>query len=145
MAENPIDFQLGADFSYLGLDFRGAVESEVGGLKLIAASCHEIDLQRDILDYYQLTLPDELNAFSLAVDRLYLSIDTQANVQFSCVVELENKTLGGDLAQIGPTDKLTLRFDIAMRVQGLPNGGGSASVGFNRADVGRRGARRVSQ
>ena len=115
MAENSTDFQLGTDFSYLGLDFSGIVEAEGDNLKLIAFSNREIDLRNDILAHYGIELPAELNSLNLIVEKLYFYLDTRHTVRFKCDIELNNETLGGDLAEIGQVDCLKLCFDITIK------------------------------
>ncbi|MCK5232393.1 MAG: hypothetical protein KAR13_19125, partial [Desulfobulbaceae bacterium] len=114
VADNSINLQLGADFSYLGLDFTGIVEGDGDTPKLVAFS-RKVDLRKDILDYYGIELPEELSSLSLIIETLYFYLDTKGKIRFKCDVVLENKTLAGGLGEIGQTDCLQLCFDITIQ------------------------------
>jgi len=105
---NPIQFQLGLEFGFMGLDFTGIAEEIDNTYKLVAFTSN-VDL-RSILKKYGVVLPKELDGLDLTVKMLYFSMDSGGVVSFSGTVEFKNEKLGGDLGELGKTDLLTLNF-----------------------------------
>ncbi len=107
-------FQLGARFSFLGMDCTGTVEGR-DSTGIVQALARDVDLL-GILKHYEIPLPEELKKINLNVKTtLYFYLDTKGEVRFTCTVEPQNKTLAGNLGEIFQPDSLQLKFDITIQ------------------------------
>ncbi len=117
MSENDASsgIALGIEFVFMGVTFTGDLQYHNGAARFIASAVG-VDL-RDLLKKNDVYLPDELTHLpNLVVDALYLSLslDKKKEMELFGSVELEDVKLGGDLAELGKTNLLTIYFDIAL-------------------------------
>ena len=107
-------FQLGARFSFLGMDCTGTVEGR-DSMGIVQALARDVDFL-GILEHYKIPLPEELKDLHLDVKTtLYFYLNTEGTVRFTCTVEPQTTTLAGNLKEIGQPDSLQLKFDITIQ------------------------------